>query len=156
MQQKILLPIAFIISFVILSVAVFMVIKSRSQTTLIRTDMTTQGVPNTQGQEDASQVGNPSVSVSATPILTKEISLTITSPVYGSTVATNILTVQGITVPKAEVFVNESSTVADGSGAFLVKITLDEGENPIVVVANDEYGNTAEEELSVVYEAPQE
>ncbi len=156
MQQKILLPIAFVISFVILSFAVFMVIKSRSQTTLIRTDMTTQGVPNIQGQEDAFEIGNPSESVSPTPVLTKEILLTITSPVYGSTVTTNNLTVQGITVPKAEVFVNDSSTVADGLGAFLVKITLDEGENPIIVVANDEYGNTAEEELSVTYEAPQE
>lgn len=153
MQQKILFPIAFAVSFLILSYAVFMVIKSRSETTLIRTDMTTQLTPETQESQPSQSASVPEVPV---PTLTNQIRLTVSSPVNASTVQSNTITIAGITAAKAEVFVNDVSTIADGNGNFSARITLDEGENQIVIVANDENGNTAEAEITVTYEIPQE
>ncbi len=82
-----------------------------------------------------------------------EITLTITSPSDGATVTGVTLTVKGKTAARAEVFINDAATVADANGNFSVKITLDEGENPIVVFANDADGNVAEKELTVTYDS---
>ena len=48
-------------------------------------------------------------------------------------------------------FVNESETKADSSGNFSATLTLDEGENYILVVANDSSGNYAEKEFTITY-----
>lgn len=82
----------------------------------------------------------------------KEIMLTMTSPANGSTTTNASTVVRGKTVPNAEVFINEYSLKADGSGNFSYTVTLDEGENIIIVVANDENGNLAEAELIVNYQ----
>ena len=84
-----------------------------------------------------------------------EITLTITSPSDGATVTASSLTVKGKTAPWAEVFVNDIGTVADANGNFSAKLTLDEGENPIVVFANDADGNVAEKEITVTYNSGQ-
>lgn len=88
----------------------------------------------------------------ATPAPAKEISLDVTQPANNSTVASARITLKGKTVPKAEVFVNEYDLKADVSGNFSYTLTLDEGENIIIVMANDENGNVAEKELIVTYE----
>lgn len=88
-----------------------------------------------------------------TPKETK-IALTVTSPKNGSTVSNATLSVSGKTVPGAEVSVNDNILKADSQGNFSSTIILDEGENIISVVANDQYGNFAEQELTVTYNAP--
>lgn len=80
-----------------------------------------------------------------------QITLDITAPENNSTVTKSSVVVTGKTAPKAEVFVNDVETVANNAGNFSVTLTLDEGENPIVVVANDADGNMAEKELMVTY-----
>jgi len=84
-----------------------------------------------------------------------EISLTINSPTNGTIVKRSTLTVSGKTVPRAEVAVNETEVVTDSKGNFSANITLDEGENLIIITANDASGNMAEKELTVTYDTGQ-
>jgi hypothetical protein len=79
------------------------------------------------------------------------ITLTVSSPVNNAAVTSASVTVRGKTVAGAEVFVNDVETRADSSGNFSVKFTLDEGENYILIVANDANGNYAEKDLTVTY-----
>ena len=101
----------------------------------------------------------PNISPVTTPVVNggavvaSEISLTISSPVNGATVTTDSVVVRGKTKPNAEVFVNDEATVADTSGNFSVTLNLDEGDNPIVISANDADGNVAEKELIVNYDS---
>jgi hypothetical protein len=81
--------------------------------------------------------------------------LTVTSPADKSTVTNPTLIVKGKTSPKAEVFVNESEGVADADGNFSLSITLDEGDNPVIVMVNDADGNLAEKDMNIIYDAGQ-
>jgi septal ring-binding cell division protein DamX len=76
----------------------------------------------------------------------------IISPSDQSAVTSSYITLRGKTVAQAEVFVNDIETVADANGDFSVGLTLDEGDNPIMVVANDQAGNVGETEITVNYE----
>lgn len=78
--------------------------------------------------------------------------LILLSPQNQSLSKTNSLKVSGKTKPKATVVVNEKEITADKEGNFSLNITLDEGENLISILAYDEDGNYAEEELTVNYE----
>jgi hypothetical protein len=80
------------------------------------------------------------------------LSLQIISPSDNSAVTSPYITLRGKTISQAEVFVNDIETVADANGDFSVGLTLDEGENPIMVVANDTNGNVGEAEITVTYE----
>lgn len=80
-----------------------------------------------------------------------KMTLSVSSPPNGATVSNSSLTVKGRTKANAEIFVNELETKADASGNFSVSITLDEGDNYIIIVANDADGNVAESELTVIY-----
>lgn len=82
-----------------------------------------------------------------------QITLTISSPQPGAVVTGSRLAVGGRTAPKAEVYVNEAEVIADASGNFTATITLDEGENPVIVTAVDENGNMAEKDFVVTYNA---
>jgi hypothetical protein len=81
------------------------------------------------------------------------LSLTIVSPANNSTVTNPKLIVKGKTAPGAEVFVNETEGVADVNGNFSLTISLDEGDNPVIVMANDADGNVAEQDLNIIYNA---
>ncbi|MEK7127139.1 MAG: hypothetical protein AAB838_00245 [Patescibacteria group bacterium] len=70
----------------------------------------------------------------------------------GSIVKTNKVIIKGVTIPKAEVFINDLELVADAKGNFSGTITLEEGDNPISIIAVDENGNSSEEEITVTYE----
>lgn len=83
---------------------------------------------------------------------TSRLFLEITSPEDGSTVADESLLVQGKTLVKAEVFVNEIEAKADANGNFSVKIGLDEGENLINILVNDLDGSYIEKQISVILE----
>lgn len=78
------------------------------------------------------------------------IPLTITSPTQ-TTVQTKTIKLTGKTLPSAEVFVNDSALIANSEGIFSISLTLDEGENVIVIDANDTEGNYAEKEITITY-----
>lgn len=102
--------------------------------------------PSNSPESSASPSGakvNVSVSTS------NKISLTVTSPAAGTTLNSANVTVKGKTAPNAEVFINDASTKADANGNFSLTLTLDEGDNNLVITANDSDGNVAEQELSV-------
>lgn len=155
MQQKIILPVAFFVSFLVLVFAVFMVIKSRSTTPKIRTDMTTQINPDIGEPKEGSE-SVPGEVPTVTPTMKNEISLVITTPVDGMTVSQPTIAVQGTTVPSAEIYANDIYGTANSAGKFSLMVPLDEGENSIVIVVNDANGNTAEKELTVMYTVPTE
>jgi len=95
----------------------------------------------------------PPVETSGTVSRSTSITLTVSAPADNTTVTSSNLVVRGKTVAGAEVFINDAETKADGNGNFSATITLDEGENYILVVANDAAGNYSEKEITVVYEA---
>jgi len=96
----------------------------------------------------------PTVSAEPSITITKsnEITLTIVSPLTNTSVTTSTVTVAGKTVANADVFVNDTETKADSNGFFSAAVPLDEGENSIIIVANDANGNTAEQEIMVTSE----
>jgi hypothetical protein len=91
-------------------------------------------------------------SIEETPV-EQSIMLDVISPADQTQVINPSINVRGKTVPGAEVFVNEKEVIAGTDGVFQVLYTLEEGENPILVVASDADGNVAEEELTIVYTA---
>lgn len=105
-----------------------------------------QEVP-TDGMEQESTVAD-----EATEISEGNMTLDVISPKNQSTVTSPSLVVLGQTQPKAEVTVNENELIAGSNGAFSQKITLEEGENYIIVTASDEDGNYVEKEIAVIYE----
>jgi hypothetical protein len=84
-----------------------------------------------------------------------EISLSISSPTDGVTVTSPKIKVIGKTLPKAEVYVNETEGIADANGNFSLTVNLDDGDNSIVVTVVDPDGKVAEREMTVVYNSGQ-
>lgn len=82
-------------------------------------------------------------------IASENISLVVTSPTDGATLTSTNVTVTGKTAPNADVFINDLAGKADASGNFSISVGLDEGQNQIVVSANDANGNVAEQDLTV-------
>ena len=78
-----------------------------------------------------------------------KISLTITSPLNGTTLGTTNAVIKGKTTPGADVFVNDQTGIADANGNFSISIGLDEGVNQLVVSANDTEGNATQQSLSI-------
>lgn len=77
---------------------------------------------------------------------------TLTSPNDGTHFKTAAISIKGKTVAKADVFVNEVDGKADNDGNFTISYTLEEGDNYLVIGANDEYGNFEEKEIIVYYD----
>lgn len=111
-------------------------------------------------QQQAEVTVEPTVEPSGTTVvpstaqastLVTGITLSISSPVNNSTVANSSVAVKGKTVANADVFVNDTETKADGNGNFSVTLSLDEGENYILIVANDVNGNYSEKDLTITY-----
>lgn len=78
--------------------------------------------------------------------------LEVVNPKNGIVVNSPLITVSGKTAPLAEVYVNDQLTKADSQGNFSLSINLDEGENLLLVSANDEQGNFETKELLVTLE----
>lgn len=125
--------------------------------------MTTKGGPALTGSSptaanQATGAGFPVTTAKPVPSpipTVAQIMLTITSPVNGSSVTAPTLVIKGITSPKADVFVNDSEVIADAQGNFTTQVTLDEGDNTLVVTANDANGNYSEKDLTVTYNSAQ-
>lgn len=77
--------------------------------------------------------------------------LDVFNPEDGLKLTTDQVIVRGRTLPDVEVFVNEFETKADSQGNFSLRVTLEEGENPIIISAGNESGE-AEIERTVYYE----
>lgn len=140
-----------------LSIMLLIVILFGSVWFVYRDKQASQKSATSELNEDVRPTSN--ISAVTTPIIsggsvvTSEISLTISSPVNGATVTTATIVVRGKTKPNAEVFVNDEAIIADTAGNFSVTLALDEGDNPIVISANDADGNVAEKELIVNYDS---
>ena len=79
------------------------------------------------------------------------IPLTITEPLDETTVYTADLVVKGQTEPDAVVSVNEAVVDVDAEGKFSTMVMLEEGPNPIEVLASDFEGNEGNVTLTVIY-----
>lgn len=101
-----------------------------------------------------SGVSSPTLSVPGRTTM-QSIPLSISEPANGATVTNSQILVRGKTRANAEVFINDKDTTADDGGSFSATLTLDEGENLIIVTANDADGNAAEQEFTVTYNAPE-
>lgn len=110
------------------------------------------GLPTGEPSAESSATQkSPPMATDAPATVEKSITLSISSPLDNTTVTTRSVTVKGKTIPSAEVFVNEVDTVADKNGNFSATVALEEGENPILVVASDADGNVSEKEITVLY-----
>ncbi len=114
---------------------------TQNQTSAPKTTGSSAGVTQTQEQKNVN--------------INSGLSLTINQPADKSSVTASTVTVSGKTQPKADVSVNDTDLKADIQGNFSTRITLDEGENTIVIVATDENGNYAEKEITVTYQTPE-
>lgn len=83
---------------------------------------------------------------------TDKFIFTILNPENNSIINQSTVTISGKTLPEADIYVNEIDGKADNQGNFSIKYSLEEGENYIVVGANDSLGNYAEKELVLNYE----
>jgi maltose-binding protein MalE len=79
------------------------------------------------------------------------IPLTITEPQDETTVYLANLVVKGQTETDAVVSVNEVVVDVDAEGKFSTTVTLEEGPNPIEVLASDFEGNEGSVTLTVIY-----
>lgn len=91
--------------------------------------------------------------ISPQAVAAEEIPLTIFQPTKDAIMTTAQIVVRGKTKAGAEVFINDKDTTAETDGNFSTSLTLDEGENLIIVTANDAEGNMAEQELTVTVNA---
>ena len=83
-------------------------------------------------------------------VTSSKIFLIVISPSNGGTISSTKTTVKGKTMPEVEVFVNDISTKADMYGNFSVNIELEEGNNQVMVYANDSDGNIVEQNVTVI------
>ncbi len=81
--------------------------------------------------------------------------LSVEQPVNNSVINESQTVVKGKTSPDANVFVNDQELKADSLGKFSTTINLEEGENYILISANDEEGNYVEQEIIVSLETAQ-
>ena len=100
--------------------------------------------------EEADQIENTEQEIEED--ISGEFFLQISSPQDGVTVNSSTISVSGKTKTNADVFINDLETKADDDGVFSVNLTLEEGENIIIITAGDDEGNFDEKELTVNYD----
>jgi len=103
------------------------------------------------GEAASNSVNSKTTAESPTKTPSSPFFLEIISPVDDLTVTVARVKVQGKTVPGADVFVNENQVETDKNGNFSIDISLQEGENPILISAGNETGE-AEIERTVYFE----
>ncbi len=143
--KNVLLAAIAVITIALLSIVVYLLLKPK----------TAEPLAVSLGEKVAAPIATPTptpATVAKQETFERQIKLTISGPVNGSIVKTNKVTIKGVTLPMAEVFVNDLELKADTLGNFSGTLTLEEGDNPISVTAIDEEGNYSETELIVTYE----
>jgi hypothetical protein len=137
------------------AVAGFWIIKNQktniaeTQKELVGSEVPTSPTPTDSPQKIAEAKQD------TTTMVTKieQITLSVFSPSNKSTVTTSKVLVKGKTLPKAEIYANEAEGIADANGMFSLSVTLDDGDNDIIVTAVDAEGNVAETVVTVTYNA---
>ena len=83
------------------------------------------------------------------------LNLAISGPKNEAVVDAKTLTISGTTAPNATITVSGGKAEVAGSadlvGGFQLDVTLEEGENNLVVTAFDEAGSQVEKSLTIVY-----
>ncbi len=108
-----------------------------------------------QTQNQSGKVIPTDGSVQSQTSVSEGLTLDVFTPKDGDTLSDSFVVVKGKTAANASVSINDSDVKADAQGNFLTKIDLDEGENIINVSANDNQGNYAEKELTVMMQSKQ-
>lgn len=125
--------------------AFFLILSINKKTTSSKNNQSSVDPTTAQSLNQTKEVGTQTTEQKTV----SQISLEITEPQNNITVDTSSVTVRGKTIPNAVVFINDQELKADTSGGFTTSISLDEGENTIIIVANDDFGNYSEKEITV-------
>ncbi len=133
-------------------VCAVVVVRMKVATRVSKVPKPTQVVSQPTTSETSVSPGKKQPSPTSKPLVDIPIALDISQPLDKSTATQSALLVKGTTKPNAEVIINDLETTADSKGNFSGKLTLDEGDNPIVVVVIDSDGNSNEKEIVVTYE----
>ncbi len=112
-------------------------------------------IPTSNPSATTNQTTTASSQPAAQEPTTATLGLNIVEPKNGAVVSNSNLKVSGKTAPNAEVFVNDKELRADSTGNFSITVALDEGDNSIIISANDDNGNFSEQELTITYEPSQ-
>ncbi len=107
-------------------------------------------------EQNASETATPAEASPSTSTQTpKTLSLLISSPAVEAVVSANSATVTGTTSPNANITItggkDDIISTADASGTFSELVTLNEGQNDLIVTAFDSNGAMASQPVSVVY-----
>lgn len=89
-----------------------------------------------------------------TALSNNSLNLEIETPQDKAVVSSKTILIKGKTAPLADVFINEKETKSDSQGNFSFNYSLDEGENELIIAANDNNGNYAEKVLTVELKTP--
>ena len=141
-----------VVVIVVVALGGFFVLKNQKAEVAGQQEITTEITPQTDESPIAPTAKTPERS-DTTTMVTKiaQITLTLFSPSNNSTVTTSKVTVKGKTFPGAEVYANEAEGIADANGNFSLSVSLDDGDNEIIVTAVDQDGNVAETVVTVTY-----
>lgn len=85
----------------------------------------------------------------------EKVFLQMSEPKDSITVTNQAITIKGKTISNGFVFVNDQEFKADSNGNFSTTVILEEGENYILVVVSDDYGNSIEKDILVNLETTQ-
>jgi hypothetical protein len=110
---------------------------------------------NNEVQPNGAVTNQPSQMIQPTSGSQKTVFLEVSQPVNNTTVGNAAVSVIGKTIPNGSVFVNDQELKADINGNFSTNTTLLEGENEIVIVASDDFGNSAEKDITLNLETAQ-
>ena len=117
--------------------------KVQKKSTVSPTQTFLNETPTSLSEDQTPLSGGPTVA---------QITLMVTDPKNQSVVSSSPIVVKGQTVANAQVFVNDAETKADSSGYFSVSLSVDEGENEIIIVANNDEGEYTEQSLTITLE----
>lgn len=129
-----------------------LVVRTKGTKSISKTPTPTQEETEPTTPEATVSAAKKQPSPTVKPLTDIAVPLDVISPKDKSIATQSAIFVKGTTKANAEVIINDLETSADSKGNFSGKLTLDEGDNPIVVVAIDEDGNSSEKEIMVTYE----
>ena len=80
--------------------------------------------------------------------------LQVDAPLFGATVTTPSISVQGATLPNSTVTANRIFAAVDDTGAFQVQVTLNQGLNIVEVLSTSATGRQLREFLQITFVRP--
>jgi len=155
--MKKIIPIIFFIILAVGGLIIFLLI--RKDKNIFPEENSTQQRTGTANNEANIELSPTDMAVNGSStgdISNQGLTIVINEPADKVTVSSEKLTIKGtVSTPSAEVFINDNEIKTDAAGNFFTEVSLDEGENEIIIIANDEQGNYAEKTLTVNLQAKQ-